>query len=252
MDSKELIAAYLDDTLDPHQRRLLTGWLRGDAANMEYFTQAVRFEQQLREAVQVREVRAGAAPFLPETKRPASAKRWPWLALAACLTVTGLMIALFRQTHPPAADWIAEVTTLRGASNVGQATWKAGQRLEHGRVTLSVGAVELTFINGVRLVLEAPGELELLTPMHVVLRSGQAVVRVPGAAKGFRLETSGAQVVDLGTEFGVKCGPGGVTDVQVFDGEVVASSAIDSVGSPTASPPAWPHGSPPRSRSQLK
>ena len=232
MDSKELIAAYLDDTLDPQQRRLLAGWLRGDAANMEHFTQAVRFEQQLREAVQAREVRAGAEPFLPETKRPVPAKRWPWLALAACLAVTGGLMALFRQTPPPAADWIAEVTTLRGASHDGQAAWKAGQRLEPGRVTLSVGAMELTFTNGVRLVLEAPGELDLLTPMHVVLRSGQAVVQVPGEAKGFLLETSGAQVVDLGTEFGVKCGPGGVTDVQVFDGEVVASSAIDSAGFP--------------------
>ncbi len=241
MDAPELIAAHLDGALDPAQRAKLTAWLRAEAEHLRQFTEAVRFEQQLREAVQARELRTGAAAFfagesIPEEVAPAPVNRWRGLALAAGVAVIATLAAWFLQprTSIPGASvgWLAEVTTSRGAVAPGDAPWRTGQRLPPGRVALSAGAMELTLLNGVRLVLEGPGELELLTPMRVVLRSGQAVVRVPGGAKGFRLETAGAQIVDLGTEFGVKCGPGGVTEVFVFDGEVVASSATDSAGFP--------------------
>jgi hypothetical protein len=92
---------------------------------------------------------------------------------------------------------------------------------------------EVTLQNGVQILFEGPGELELLTAMRAVLHSGQAVVRVPEVARGFQLDTASTQVVDLGTEFGVKCGAGGTTDVLVFAGEVVASPRSgSSVGFP--------------------
>jgi hypothetical protein len=57
--------------------------------------------------------------------------------------------------------------------------------------------------------------------MRALLHAGQAVVRVPSNAIGFQLETPGANVVDLGTEFAVKAGLGMSTDVQVYDGAVM-------------------------------
>ncbi len=235
-DSQQLIAAYLDGTLDPAQRAELTAWLRADAENLQQFTEAVRFEQQIRAVVQAKELRAGAEAFVVSAATASPINYWRWLALAACLAVLATFAAWLLQPRASipgaASDWLAEVTMSRGAVQPGDAAWQTGQRLPSGRVALSAGAMELTLSNEVRVVLEGPGELELLTPMRVVLRSGQAVVRVPEGAKGFRLETAGAQVVDLGTEFGVKCGPGGVTDVLVFEGEVVASSATGSTGFP--------------------
>ena len=48
---------------------------------------------------------------------------------------------------------------------------------------------------------------------------------------GFRLETATTDVLDLGTEFAVKAGAGLVTDVQVYDGAVMASGKSQNAGS---------------------
>jgi ferric-dicitrate binding protein FerR (iron transport regulator) len=45
-------------------------------------------------------------------------------------------------------------------------------------------------------------------------------VHVPSHARGFKLTTPDAQVVDLGTEFGLKVSDAGKAEVHVFDGEV--------------------------------
>jgi hypothetical protein len=61
--------------------------------------------------------------------------------------------------------------------------------------------------------------------MRALLHSGQVVVRVPQNAIGFQMDAASARVVDLGTEFAMKAGPGLETDVQVFEGVVEASAA---------------------------
>jgi hypothetical protein len=55
------------------------------------------------------------------------------------------------------------------------------------------------------------------------LQAGRAVVHVPEAASGFVLETRDASVLDVGTEFGVKVGPGQGTEVQVYQGSVITT-----------------------------
>ena len=99
-----------------------------------------------------------------------------------------------------------------------------GQSLAAGRVAILGGAAELTLRNGVVIVLEGPGDLELRDELAAFLHAGSAVVRMPKGTSGFRLDTATTDVLDLGTEFAVKAAPGFVTDVQVFDGAVVASS----------------------------
>ena len=110
-----------------------------------------------------------------------------------------------------------------------------GQPVAAGRIALLGGAVELMLSNGVVIVLEGPGELELYNELAAFLHAGSAVVRMPEGMSGFRLDTATTDVLDLGTEFAVKAAPGFVTDVQVFDGAVVASSksAGDNARFPT-------------------
>jgi hypothetical protein len=98
-----------------------------------------------------------------------------------------------------------------------------GQPLEPGRVTILGGAVEMTLRNGVTIVLEGPGDLDLRGELEAFLHAGNVVVRMPEGMKGFRLDTATTDVLDLGTEFAVKAGAGFVTDVQVYDGAVIAS-----------------------------
>lgn len=98
-----------------------------------------------------------------------------------------------------------------------------GQPLHAGIVQLLGGAVELTLRNGVVITLEGPGTLDLQGELQAFLHRGNATVRMPGGMDGFRLATPSTDILDLGTEFAVMAGPNAVTDVQVFDGEVIAT-----------------------------
>jgi len=62
--------------------------------------------------------------------------------------------------------------------------------------------------------------------MRAYLQAGRAVVHVPEAASGFVLETRDANVLDVGTEFGVKVGPDPGTEVQVYQGSVFTTPKL--------------------------
>jgi hypothetical protein len=98
-----------------------------------------------------------------------------------------------------------------------------GQPLEPGHIKIHGGAIEMTLRNGVAIVLEGPGDLELRGELEAFLHAGRVVVRMPEGMSGFRLDTATTDVLDLGTEFAVKAGMGFVTDVQVYEGAVIAS-----------------------------
>ncbi|MEX0867256.1 MAG: hypothetical protein WD030_07850 [Pirellulales bacterium] len=104
---------------------------------------------------------------------------------------------------------------------------QAGDRLGSRRLTLEAGMAELIFDNGVRAVLAGPAELELVDSMKAYLHSGRVVFRVPPPAIGFVCETADANVMDLGTEFGVHAEELVGTELQVFEGEVVANGKSD-------------------------
>jgi hypothetical protein len=93
-----------------------------------------------------------------------------------------------------------------------------GQPFVGGRLALRSGAVELRLRNGVEVVFEGPGEIDLLDDMSAFLYDGNVVVRMPKGTDGFRLKTTTADVLDLGTEF---------ADVQVYDGAVMATGRSD-------------------------
>ena len=157
-------------------------------------------------------------------------------AAAAAILFTNFIAAIQPRIIP--ADRMADVTPLATVTNTrfllaeDTATPLAiGQSVAAGRVAILGGAAELTLTNGVVIVLEGPGELELRDELAAFLHAGSAVVRMPDGMSGFRLDTATTDVLDLGTEFAVKAAPGFVTDVQVFDGAVVASSKSSGDGS---------------------
>lgn len=105
-----------------------------------------------------------------------------------------------------------------------------GQPIDAGRIRILGGAVELSLRNGVEILLEGPGEMELIGELQAFLHHGSAVVRMPKGMHGFRLETANTEVLDLGTEFAVKSVNGVMTDVQVYDGAVLATSKLGGNG----------------------
>ena len=89
---------------------------------------------------------------------------------------------------------------------------------------LKKGLAEIRFASGVSMILEAPARLQIHSDTRTALLNGKLVTTVPQAATGFVVETAAAEVVDLGTEFGVEVDAGGAMRVEVFRGKVRAEA----------------------------
>ena len=247
---EQWITDALDGSLGPAEQAELMAWLRAAPENMRLFVEFSIFDQQIRQAVHAKAQREAAecfevgVPLNPElrTRRPArlSVVR-PWIigmGAAALLT----LFVQYQSQRPvsPSSNSsnslasIAQIVSTRGTQAArDDKSYTPGQDLTAGIIALSAGTMELLFNNGVKMIFEGPGELNLVNPMHAVLTGGQVVVQVSENAHGFRLETPVADVIDLGTEFAAKVSADLVTDVQVFDGKVVTTSkAASSSGYP--------------------
>lgn len=182
--------------------------------------------------------RSPAAIHRQEDRRPARSwlrpPRFFAAALALGLVIAGGIAWLSRPAiepkeaaEPQSKSHLATVTKTRFLLAANEsAPLVAGSPLDAGRIAILGGAVELALRNGVVIVLEGPGDLELQTDMRAFLHAGSAVVRVPKGMSGFRLDTAVTDVLDLGTEFAVRVLPDRVTDVQVYDGAVVATANL--------------------------
>lgn len=150
---------------------------------------------------------------------------WPLLAAAAAL-VAGAF--LFLQWKTPADGVAAEIIATDDAG----AAWQTGARVSLRALELATGSVRLRLENGALVTLTAPVAAEFLSPLRVHVRRGQLTADVSGGGKGFVVEANGTEVVDLGTQFGVKVRGKGETDVVVFEGEVQLQKANVSKAKP--------------------
>jgi hypothetical protein len=122
--------------------------------------------------------------------------------------------------HQPNSVGVAMLTKARECQWDSVSPVTPGDPLQVNRVKLLTGLAELTFHSGAVLLIEAPADLELLSPMHAILHSGHIVARVPEQAIGFVIETANTNVVDRG-EFGLVV-EGQNTTIQVYSGKVEA------------------------------
>lgn len=97
----------------------------------------------------------------------------------------------------------------------------AGQEfIADQKLQLQQGSLTLRFPVGVTAILSGPAELEFVSAMTAILRSGRLTASVEGPARGFTIITPHADIVDLGTRFGINVGASGESDVLVFEGMV--------------------------------
>lgn len=99
----------------------------------------------------------------------------------------------------------------------------SGQRLE-----LAAGLVEITFDDGAAVVLEGPATFDVRASGEATLHEGRLAAIVPEQAQGFLVATSRVNVIDLGTEFGLKADSEG-TEIHVFNG-LVKAQLLDENG----------------------
>lgn len=187
------------------------------------------------------------------------ARRKPWLslavAIAACLLVAVGVIALRQgqgnltatshdkilpprsdQYQPPitvvATEYIAQVVDATDDVRwVGDsAPFDFGLRVGTGeRIAVESGLLRLQYFTGATIILHGPASFTPTGPSSGHLAAGKLTGRVSGSEMtSFRLTTPSADVIDLGTEFGVAVSDTAATDVCVFDGEVEVNPSVAS------------------------
>ena len=123
---------------------------------------------------------------------------------------------------PSAQRVVATLTAERDAR------WdrRPGRDLYAGeRFTLTQGFAEITTQRGAVAILEGPSSIELVDHDNSIrLHDGRLIgICESDSSKGFVVKTANADVVDLGTEFGVSIDPQGMMLAQVFEGSVALS-----------------------------
>ncbi|MGC6444433.1 MAG: LamG-like jellyroll fold domain-containing protein [Rubripirellula sp.] len=100
-----------------------------------------------------------------------------------------------------------------------QKDYAAGDLISNGPNHLKYGVIQLELFSGVQITMEGEALFTIDSPMHLTMNRGKANVFVPEPAKGFTVETSSGEVIDLGTEFAIDVSKQ-QADVRVIDGEV--------------------------------
>lgn len=96
------------------------------------------------------------------------------------------------------------------------------------KIELSSGLARFIFPSGVEAIIEGPTELQLLSELSIKMKGGLAWFRVPREGNGFTVQTDRANIVDLGTEFGVWFDGEGELQVHVEIGKVRIEPTSDA------------------------
>lgn len=176
-------------------------------------------------------------PVLGFLRRTSAAFHRPkfWATLAAGLLFAGYVVAIswnmLDKPLPSGTDGNdGPVATIRDTQD---ATWfsrVAGRStpasppisdIKQGEpLGIDSGLVELQLKQGATLLVEGPAEWFIDGNNEAMLKRGKLVATVPNEAVGFTIRTPSAQVVDLGTEFGIEVLKDGTSRVDVFRGKV--------------------------------
>lgn len=105
---------------------------------------------------------------------------------------------------------------------LGQSSLKVGDRVKPGALRLNRGQLRLEFLSGVRVQLEAPGEIHLLSDHEATLVNGRASVVTPPDTRSFSLNGPIATIASGSSEFVCQVNAKDV-EIGVRRGDVMAS-----------------------------
>jgi hypothetical protein len=150
---------------------------------------------------------------------------WSAAASLLILAVGAAVLTASRERPPYRGPETAILSKVVGARFVygvnGETTPAPGVPLRRGLYQLLKGLVEIEYDSGAVLVIRAPATFDLVDEGCVRLEDGQLAAHVPEAATGFRIDTPGATVIDIGTDFAVQAVKDTESEVHVFKGEVL-------------------------------
>ncbi len=230
MKTKEdLVLEYLADEATSVDLQQLFAWVRESPENSAEFARLASLHGDLRAQLSAdRELRTTypieTAVPLTQTSNVRRRRALVALAVAACLLIA-FTVALLPRTDDPqiagaSTSSFATVAQVVDAKWDGELTFEPGDRVGSKNLYLAAGIVRLRFDDGVEVTLQGPAEYALIAPGKTRLTSGLLTATVPEGAEGFQVETPTAQVIDLGTAFGIELDENGDANVSVFEGEV--------------------------------
>ncbi len=211
----------LSETATEEEARALELRLLGDAEARAHYLNEVYLYSSLRRRFSVDVEHLSSLNIVPNKYR----RRFLiGLAVAASLALlAGIFSTLRSGSKPPAS--IAQVV---GAYRSDGSAYVAGEPVTVGNHSLDRGLMRLDFSNGARVTIEGPAEFKISSEKRMMLHRGVVTATIPESAIGFVVDTAAAQVLDLGTSFGVAVSEDGSTDVCVFDGEVEVTNQADA------------------------
>lgn len=227
----ELCERWRDGRLDDAQTRELNELLRQSAEAREHFRAQAHFHGLLHSAVAAASVEhamtvvtGGHAPRRRVFSAPLRLAVAALLALALGAGVVAWQMSIDQQTIGPVVANLGDHSGVRLSYQDGATVaMQDGQGLHAAAYALDAGMLQVVYANGATVLVQAPARFSLVSPQAMRLQSGRLTARVPESAIGFIVDTPTAQVVDLGTEFGVSAGDN-ASEVHVFEGEVLVKT----------------------------
>ena len=227
-----LFDRLLDGVAEPEERDRCESLLKSEPGVRERYVQACQLRQSLADRFTTDEIddRTQPAPA-SKTGQYARVAIGALATLAAMVTLALVLLPDEQRPRPVTVDRQEEsfgVARIARKINcvLSDETWavESSAKIRPGQtVGLERGFMSLVYDNGVTVALEGPVEFTVVDSLHGVLELGGIGVRVPDGFSGFIVDTPTARVTDLGTEFSVRVGDRGNTDLRVIEGEVTVS-----------------------------
>jgi hypothetical protein len=199
--------------------------LREDSQSRDVFIAAARLETNLYDEA------INAIPADESDGDPVS-RRLPLRVIGAVAAMVCLAILVASLVGGRGPKPIATLASSENAAWESELPTTPGAELVPGSLRLISGIATIRFHSGAEVVLEAPAQLVLESPMRGRLLVGAAVIDVPDSAIGFVMETPNGYAVDHGTRFSVVVDKNQQTSsFEVIDGEISVhtSEAKDEV-----------------------
>ena len=226
---RDLFHRLVDGRLTLEEFSEFEARLQSDAGFRERYIRAIDIEAGLYEAFNF----PGTFPASTARENPSIRYRTITVSFATVvLGCIGWFFLSFLTPHrnaardevlPVAQKPVAIVTLIDHVADSSPEHLHRGMRIKPGLLRLAIGQLQLEFLNGAQINLEGPATLNILSVDAATLISGKAAARVPTGARGFVLNTPGAAIVDMGTEFAVSIGEHGESEVHVLEGAVDVS-----------------------------
>jgi hypothetical protein len=262
---RSLLDALCDESIAAEQLRrleeLLLAHAEAEAFYVQYMSQQADLMRHFANVSAAAERSLGQTPAAvpapaprAPTDKPAVAlsRHWPvWQRGLALASLGALAAAVVLALTRPSPSPVEQATSPREAVDntvavllqTHKAEWDKsdvpthpGAPLPPGRLRLKSGYAHIEFYSGAVVILEGPADFQLISRTEAFCARGKLRATVPGHAQGFTIGSPKLDLVDRGTEFGLRVDGNQRTEIQVFEGKVELYAAGSDRTAPVAKP----------------